>query len=280
MAGFDRLIRSQNLWLTLTIILGTLSLGAVVMPIINTPKSAPTLVTAARREVTPTIGVVVTTKVITPTIFPTDTAIPTRTPFPTARPTDTPVPTRTPFPTARPTETQIPTRTPFPTALPTDTPVPTIVPTLAPTVAASATAVRVTVAPTVKVVVVSTTAAVARPTQTTEIHQWTKTKYEKLMFVPEPGECWVFFSAIPSWLNPGVGGTLSPCTNIYLEPGVEYMEPGMSYMTPGESTLYRVVSRDNRLKFSGVTSEINGTTYLQVVPLGTETGVFWVKKGD
>lgn len=203
----------------------------------------------------------------TSTVGPTDTAVPTRTPSPTANPTNTPVTTRTAFPTAKPTDTLVPEKTPFRMVVPTETRVPTLV----------SSSVPVTRVLAVSMIAAQPTAQGAATRTTT--HPRTKTKNDVLLFVPEPGECWLFYNAVPNWLYPGVGGTLTPCTQMYLEPGVEYFEPGESYDKPGEKVPFRVVSRDSSLKFSGVLSEKDGITYYQVVPIKTtETGIYWVKK--
>lgn len=255
-------------------------LGVAVLCLLSTVvlgTKRPAVAAAANLSMTPT-GVMVAARVVTPTLTSTATATrtstPTKTPSPIPTQTQPPLPSSTASATMAPTQTRVPatakvnTLTPVPDS-PTAVPVVKLVASVRTTPVSEPT-VALTAAP------IAQTVAARKPDY---VHPRTKTKNDALVFVPEPGECWLAFLAVPSWLYSGVGSALTPCTQVYLEPGIEYLETGESYTNPGEMTPYHVVSRDNRLKFSGITAEKDGATYYQVVPIKTtETGVYWVKK--
>lgn len=262
--NISMLFKRPSFLLSAAIFFFTLAGLTVIFPVVSGLVMAsimPTgVVQAAPPEPTVEPTAIRVAQVITPTV--TSTATSTRTPTetrtltPTGTPTQTPTQTLTPSPTSTATATQVPTETRTPTAVKVNTPTPTPVPP-------SPTAVLPTPTlqppPPTQVVVVTRVVIVPAPTQPSA-PKILGAVDDSLVFTPKPGECWLYIEGI-SERGAKPGGALSPCTRVYSSPGVLVGD--------------LVLSRDNRLKFTGETQD----GYYQVVPINSsKTGSFWVKK--
>lgn len=220
----------------------------------------PTVVSAANLSLTPT-GVMVAARIVTPTFTSTATATRTATPTKTPSPILTqtqPPPTPTASATMAPTQTRVPTTI---VKVNTSTPVPDS-PTAVPTqvVLRAVTTGGKMPAPVPPAAAASSASPPVTVTQSSRI----KTVDDYLFFELQPGDCWLVFNSVDDFAYNGSGSLLWQCTMVYSGPGV--------IMTD-------VVSRQNRLKFSGVQQESEGRIFYQVIPVdNSRAGVYWVAK--